>query len=232
MTTHPADAPVLDITSPMLAGTTALPHAALTVGAGPLRRTDAVRPRSADPTAYRWLSPRRWRDYARLLHRLPADDRAARFHGSLADTAVDAHVARLRWPDSRILAAFEDDWLIGAVEVALFRSDGDLVAEMSVSVDPWRQGRRVGTRLMDRVLGWARNRWIGRVYMATLIGNRRLCAIGRRFGAEMAIDGEHVDLVFRLGPPDFATLATEAAQRWHEAATHWPRPDWPALPSR
>ncbi len=183
--------------------------------------------RPPDRMHCRWLPPQRWARYADLLRRLPPQGRAARFHGCLTDAAVDAHVAGLRWPANRLLGAYDDDCLIGAIEIDLFHRDGEIAAEFSITVDPCWQARRIGTRLMDRALGWARNRWIGCIVMTTQLSNRRLCAIGRRFGGELAIDGEHVDLIFRLDPPDFTTLATEAAQRWHEAALRWsPPPGW------
>lgn len=225
MTLYDPALPTPAMIAPAMLARAAMPPPAV---AGSPERSAGARPRTPDRMHCRWLSRCRWTDYAALLRRLPADDRAARFHGSLTDAAVDAHVAGLRWPASRVLGAFEESWLVGAVEIALFHRDGDMAAELSVTVDPARQGRRIGTRLMDRALGWARNRWIGHAYMATRLRNRRLCAIGRRFGADLEIDGGHVDLVFRLGPPDFATLATEAAQRWHEAAARWTPPDWQA----
>jgi len=158
--------------------------------------------------AYRKLLPGEFPEYEAHLLRLDKPDRAARFHAGVRDESVRAHVRRLAWPRARVVGAFADGVLRGAVE--LQGLDARVAnAELAVSVERGHQDRGCGTDLIRRTLTVARNRGLRRVIMLHLGDNRRMSAIARRLGGITALGHGEVETGFALDPPDPASVLQE-----------------------
>jgi GNAT superfamily N-acetyltransferase len=160
------------------------------------------------PLAYRKLLPGELPEYAAHLLRLDAADRAARFHAGVHDDSIRAHMQRLSWPGTRVVGAFVDGALRGAVELqGLDMRTAE--AELAVSVERGWQDRGCGTELVRRTLTVARNRGIREVTMLHLADNRRMSAIARRLGGVTVLGHGEVETGFALAPPDPVSILQE-----------------------
>lgn len=154
-----------------------------------------------------------WTERAQVadhLLRLSADDRHLRFGGRLADAAVRAHALRGGAFRRHFLGAFADGALRGVAECALLNGLPRLEAELAFSVEtPW-QGQGIGTELFRRMLVFARNRGVARVFIITLPGNRRMRHIAAKF--DLAMEPPHGELEGRLQlvAPDYLSVLQEA----------------------
>ncbi|WP_162306035.1 GNAT family N-acetyltransferase [Oleisolibacter albus] len=163
-------------------------------------------------TVYRCLTPaEQWR-YAAHLLRLSAADRRARFMGALADEAVLAHVKRIDWTRSEILAALVDGEVRAAVELRREQAYGG-AAELAVSVETAFQGQGLGKTLVARLLILARNRGVRRLSMLCLGDNRRMQAIARRLLGRLEYEMGEVTSTIDLPLATPFTLVEEAMDR-------------------
>lgn len=154
-----------------------------------------------------------WAERGRVadhLLRLAPEDRYLRFGGRLADASVRAHPFRGDAFGRHFVGAFIDGELRAVAECALLTRVPPLEAELAFSVErPW-QGQGIGTELFRRMLVFARNRGVGRVFIVSLPGNRRMRHIAAKFA--LAIKPMEGDLEGRLElvSPDYLSVLEEA----------------------
>ncbi len=146
-----------------------------------------------------------WR-YEAHLRRLGADDKRARFMGTLADEAVAAHVRRIDWSRTVVLAAL----VRGEVRAAAELRRDDRGGELAVSVERAWQNQGLGTALTRRILTIARNRRVRDLLMYCLPDNRRMQAIARKLMGPCVFDGGEVTSTVTLPAPNSLSLAQEA----------------------
>ena len=127
----------------------------------------------------RKLLPTEYPAYAAHLKRLDRADRASRFHASVSDDIVDAHVAAMGWADTVVIGAFANADLIAAAELHWQLRDWWDSAEVGVTVEDRFQGQGLGTELVRRAVTVAKNRGMRRVAMICLAGNNRMRRIAR-----------------------------------------------------
>lgn len=166
-------------------------------------------------TVFRPLLPAEAGRYETHLLRLSAADRRARFMGGLGDQSVKAHVARIDWHHTLLLAAMVGSEVRGAVE--LRHEQGR--AELAISIETAWQRQGLGGILVRRAFTLARNRNIRRVELYCRGDNHRMLRIAGQLSALCRFETGEVHCDFRLPPPDAFSLAQEAMDRGSAAVT-------------
>ena len=151
--------------------------------------------------------------FARHLLRLTRDDRYLRFGGHMSDSALAAYAQGSDWPRHVLLGAFVDGELRGVGECRFLERAWPAEAELAFSVEaPW-QGQGLGTELFRRLLTFARNRGVQRVYVTTLRENAPMRRIARRFGMVMARAEDELEGRLELLWPTGLSVAEEAVDQ-------------------
>lgn len=147
--------------------------------------------------------------------RLDAEDRRLRFGATLNEAAIDRYVD---------LIDFDRDAVLG-----IANADGDLIAvahvapvgegaELGLSVHAGTRGNGLGGALFGEAVTWARNRYLGRIYMHCLRENRAILHLARRHGMTLSADGAESTAVLVLPEPDLESWTREQATHWSAAA--------------
>ncbi|MCB1475019.1 MAG: GNAT family N-acetyltransferase [Rhodobiaceae bacterium] len=146
--------------------------------------------------------------FAEHLLRLDPVSRQMRFEGALSDDTIRKYA----------LGAFNRPGVhLGYVENGMIRAAGELVpevrkdfswpaeAEAAFSVEKHLQEGRIGTRLAERIIGYARVSGIRRIVLNCLPQNVRMQRIAAHFGGELRyLEGEYQGII-ELGAPNLAT---------------------------
>lgn len=143
--------------------------------------------------------------------RLAGHDRRMRFCGDLNDAAIRRHCAMIDWARTRILGCEVDGTLRGAVELMVHPYPHTGEADLAMSIERAFQGRGLGVMLMRKALVLARNRCVGSVHMACMVGNRRMQKLAAKFGATLSLGEGEVAGRIRAPWPTTLTLVEEAA---------------------
>ncbi len=133
------------------------------------------------------------------LLRLDPESRRLRFGGLVGPAQIEAHCAGLETSHAV---------LFGYVAGGAVRALGELLpiagsdgrgAELAISVERRWRNRGIGTELLRRLIGAARNRLIVRLYMVCLIDNGRMLRLARRFDGRLSF--ERGEALARIEPP-------------------------------
>ena len=148
------------------------------------------------------------------LLRLDKTSRRMRFAHSVADTFIEDYATRMSDMGSVVYGYVEDDEVRAAAELRKLGDVWGQEAEAAFSVETTHQDLGIGTELMGRIIRSARNRAVGRIYMSCLAENRRMQAIARKHGADLAFEeGEVVGEIVPVGPNYFSMLAEAVDDR-------------------
>jgi GNAT superfamily N-acetyltransferase len=159
----------------------------------------------------RKLLPTEFSLYAEHLLSLETVDRYSWCSGSVSCEIISRRIEKLDWSRVVLIGAFDGNRLAGVAELCTDRAFWPGNAELALSVDRSVQGCGIGGRLARRALTVARNRGISSVHMLCLSSNRRIQALGRRFGGTVTVEmGGDATIVFELAPPDQFSLTQEA----------------------
>lgn len=145
------------------------------------------------------------------LLRLAGHDRRMRFCGDLGDAAVRRHCALIDWPRTEILGAHVGGELRAVVELFVHPFPHSHEADLALSVERAFQGLGLGSALLRKALMLARNRCVGSVHMACMVGNRRMQRLAAKFGATLSLGDGDVEGRIRAPWPTYLTLVEEAA---------------------
>jgi len=156
-------------------------------------------------TAYRKLTPADAPEMTRHLLRLDPQDRRCRFHGGVSDAMIEEHVARLDWLRTSAIGFFQGGALRGMAELAFQRIWMPREAELAVTVERGWQKRGVGTELVRRAAGQARNRGVSTLTMLCLTENQSMRKIASRSSGKALLDGGQVES--QVGLPDPTPLS-------------------------
>ena len=148
---------------------------------------------------------------------LGAEDRRLRFGATLNDDAVDRYVDMID---------FERDAVLGMAD-----ADGDLIAvahvapigegaELGLSVREGARSAGLGGALFAEAVAWARNRYLGRIYMHCLRENRAILRLAVKNGMRLESEGAESTAVLPLPEPDLESWTREQATHWNAAAEH------------
>jgi GNAT superfamily N-acetyltransferase len=162
----------------------------------------------------RLLLPSENADYAAHLLRLDPLSRFMRFAGYVTDSAVRRHAARVADERAVVLGYFADGELRGVAELHPLpvRAGRLHSAEIAFSVErPW-QGRGIGSRLMDRIIAYARAHGFEDLQLMFLASNGRMKRMAIERDVQLTNDADEVigSLQPRAATP--FTWAREAAR--------------------
>lgn len=165
-----------------------------------------------------WLHERQKLE-AHLL-RLGEHDRYMRFGGHVSDESLRKYCERIHWWQSHLVGWIDDEGELRAVGEARLLGDGwPREAELAFSVEAEYQGQGLGTELFRRLLTYARNRGVGRVYVTSLPTNVKMRRIARRFGLSVErYGGDEFAARMELRAPDYGSLFDEI---FDEGAAHF-----------
>lgn len=144
------------------------------------------------------------------LLRLSERDRYLRFGGRVADASVHAHVHGGDAFGRHFIGAFVDGVLRGVAEFALVQRLPRPEGELAFSVEAAWQGLGIGTELFRRMLVFARNRGVGRVFIVSLPSNRRMRHIAAKFRLDIRPAEGEMEGRLELVSPDYLSVLEEA----------------------
>ena len=159
--------------------------------------------------AVRKLLPAEYSAYAAHLKRLDPADRASRFHASVSDDTIDAHVDAMGWTSSFVIGALMDGNLVAAAELHGNLRDWSHGAEIAVTVETRFQGLGLGTEVVRRAVTVARNRGMRRVTMICLADNNRMRRIARHLRCTFADEDGALTVAIDVGWPSPKSLLRE-----------------------
>jgi GNAT superfamily N-acetyltransferase len=142
------------------------------------------------------------------LLRLSPADRKRRFFGQVSDDHAAAYTKKLFVPGVTVLGCFVHGALRGIGE--LHRQQPSAIAEVAITVEADFQGCGIGTDLLRRLVGIARNRRIKTLNCFCLLDNPRAQKIARRLGGALhRIDGG-IEAEIAQPWPSYLSLLSEA----------------------
>lgn len=142
--------------------------------------------------------------------RLDPRDRTLRFFGRVSDGFIKSHCEEIDWPQACIVGCFVEGVLRGAVELYLDRAYFATHGEVCISVETaWRR-EGIGTELLRRVLGVARNRRLHTLSLACLLDNGPMQRIARKFSDELRLYDGEICADIAVSYPSFLSLHEEA----------------------
>lgn len=146
------------------------------------------------------------------LLRLTNQERYLRFGGYLSDEAIRRYCSRVEWWKGHVVGLVDEDGELRAVGEARVRRNGWVrEADLAFSVETPYQGEGLGTELFRRLITYARNRGVARVFITSLPGNARMRRIARRFGLSVHCEGgEDCSGRIELHGPSYASWLSEA----------------------
>ena len=137
---------------------------------------------------------------------LSADDRRKRFCCLLSNDTISRYVDGLDFMQHSVLGAFnEHGQLIGLAELA----PGAKESELAFSVRPDMRCRRIGTRLMERILLYARMSGVEKVFVMFLSENMPMRRLAQSAGMVVKMDGGEASASRELSAP-----SAEEVSRW------------------
>lgn len=101
---------------------------------------------------FRQLRPGELPLYLNHLLRLDPDSRQSRFEHAMDDAAIQAHCLRLVQSGGRVVGAFSDHILRGAVEMSHTDNAAIKAIELAFSVETDFRGQGFANKLMDKAL--------------------------------------------------------------------------------
>ncbi|MGO8919447.1 MAG: GNAT family N-acetyltransferase [Stellaceae bacterium] len=113
--------------------------------------------------AYRSLSA----DDPKILEHLLAmtpEDRRCRFHGLASDQRIVDYCAEIPRREAHLVGCFEDERLVGLIEIALCGEGADRRGEVGMSVAADQRDRGIGHSLVQHALDFAANHGVPLVF--------------------------------------------------------------------
>jgi GNAT superfamily N-acetyltransferase len=143
----------------------------------------------------------------RLYLSLSDEDRRMRFCATASDETICKYVAGLDYTRTTILGAFDEHaQIIGLAELA--RGEHD--SEMAFAVRAEMRGRKIGTRLMEKMLVTARMSGARTVMVMFLSENTPMRRLAARVGMKIRAEGTEAYASLALEAPAAAELT-----RWY-----------------
>jgi RimJ/RimL family protein N-acetyltransferase len=140
---------------------------------------------------------------------LSKEDLRLRFGGPMTEERLGQYVAGIDLARDAVFGVFDGELrLVGVAHVALME-DG---AELGVSVIPGERGKGIGNALFQRANAYARNQFLGQLFMHCLVENQVMMHIARKNGMKMVTEAGEADAYLELAPTDTATIAQEMWQ--------------------
>ncbi len=165
--------------------------------------------RVAAGNADRILHPGEYGLYATHLKKLSREELRRRFWEAHDERWLDHYVEELDRRDAVIGHFDEHAALDGAIHVGLTERDGEMFAEIGVSVLSGARRRGVGTSLLARAALWARNHGAQRLYTVCLPGNRGMIMLARALDADIHRVDDEIEAMIPIPPAAPESVADE-----------------------
>lgn len=150
--------------------------------------------------------------YTAHLIRLTPDDRYLRFGYSIDDQSIIRYVDGQYRIKQVVLAVFDDDKVVAAVEIVFDTSKYVLnndVVELGLSVETEYRGRGFGGDLFKQAIIIARNRRVTKLISHCLAKNRWMMKIAAKHGMTIERDSGDAVGTLALPPGDLITVMGE-----------------------
>jgi RimJ/RimL family protein N-acetyltransferase len=116
--------------------------------------------------------------------RLDKDSRYTRFCSPFNDFAIEKYVAQINFEKNGIFGVFDEDLnIIGVGECVLY--DGKDQAEVGFSVEKNHQGHGLGSKLMERIVRFAKSMGKHHLEMVCLRTNSKSIHLAKKFGLKV-----------------------------------------------
>lgn len=135
------------------------------------------------------------------LSALDADDRWDRFMATVSDEVVQRYVASIGFARDILIGAVQGPGLTGLAHAGLSLHDGELVAEVGLSVSKASRRQGLGRLLMLAALDAARRCGATRVEVIFSPGNRAMRALTRGLGGWLTRHDGESRALFESGSP-------------------------------
>lgn len=146
---------------------------------------------------------------AHFLALEPADVRL-RFGSVVNSGSIEQYVNDIDFERDAVFGVLDAEFtILGAAHLAI----GADLAELGVSVASGHRGRGIGSALFARAEEYARNRYLGRVFMHCLAENAPMMHIARRAGMQIIVDTGEADAFLALAQPTPASMTGEFLQQ-------------------
>ncbi len=173
-----------------------------------------------------WFEQEQWRDH---LLRLSPEDRRLRFAGITSEDAIQRYCDKADPFSMTIIGAFVDGTLRAVGECRMVGDEWPRDAELAFSVEAEYQGRGIGSELFRRLVMYARNRSVKKVYLVTEPYNDRMRRVARKFGMSLSLEYGELEGRLELFWPTYSSVLdevlAEGAAYWQEASVRllqWP----------
>lgn len=177
---------------------------------------------SSPKFSVRRLWAHEWGLWEGHLLRLDREDRRMRFSGPAGDAAIRRYCSRAGFLDAALFGAFIDGELRGVGEFRLLPGGWPRHGELAFSVEGRWQGLGIGATLFRRLVTFARNRTLGKLFLVTASGNRAMRTIAAKAGMELHCEDGDVEGRMRLRWPTWASMmeewVAESSGFWREWA--------------
>jgi RimJ/RimL family protein N-acetyltransferase len=116
--------------------------------------------------------------------RLDKDSRYTRFCSPFNDYALEKYVAQINFEKNGIFGVFDTELnIIGVGECVLY--EGKDRAEVGFSVEPGHQGHGLGSKLMERIVRFAKSMGKHHLEMVCLRTNTKSIHLAKKFGLKV-----------------------------------------------
>jgi surfactin synthase thioesterase subunit/GNAT superfamily N-acetyltransferase len=133
------------------------------------------------------------------LQALPPDDRCDRFLAAVNDAYVSQYVHSIGFARDILVGIVDGTRLVGMAHAGVSIQDGELVAEVGLSVASQCRRMGLGQRLLQAVVHTAVGRGVQRVEVIFRSGNQAMAALTRRLGGTITRCAGESSAVFRIG---------------------------------
>jgi GNAT superfamily N-acetyltransferase len=148
------------------------------------------------------------------LLRLDKESRRLRFGHGVSDAFIEDYAARMCELGSVVFGYFEGPDVRAVAELRKLSETWGQEAEAGFSIESRYQDQGIGSELMGRVIGSARNRGVQTLYLSCLLENRRMQAIARKYEAELRFEhGEVIGQIMPTGATYFSLFAEAVDDR-------------------
>ncbi len=154
--------------------------------------------------------------------RLAPDDRTLRFFGKVSDEFIRLHCQQIDWLRTTIVGCVIDGEVRGAAELHAHPFPARQ-GEIAVSVEQAFQRQGIGTELIRRVLGRARNRQLQTLYLSCLPENGPMQRMAKKFSGDLRLGEDDIRADITVSMPNLMSLQEEAFANGLGLLAQWDR---------
>lgn len=156
--------------------------------------------------------------------RLEPEDRRLRFFAQVGDGFIESYCEKAFTPGSAVLGCFIDGELRAVGELRQQGSLWNRMGEVAISVEKPYQNCGIGTDMLRRVIGLARNRSIETLHLFCLADNSKMQRVTRKLGGTLKYAEGEIDAMINPPRPTYWSLMEEAIAEGSAVLHTWSLP--------